>query len=159
MRKTTMFIFSVTLLSLTSCGGSSSNSATESAAPTSTTISQPDCSEASVEKAVGEPISGLACSGGWASLMPDSYAGSCGECANVWLYKWGEGTWNLKGFCSQYSPLIAGVSICSGQSGTYASPKEEGLMTEFPPREVACEIWAYNRDPEFVADTGCTPSS
>lgn len=139
---------------LASCGASST--AVTSTTVTTTTVAAPDCSKAAIELGVGEPTSYFECSGEWAAIMPDSYTAVCNECEAVWLYKWEAGAWNLKGSGSQYSTLTPNSGF-GGMTGLLRDRIYTDSMTEYPPKEVACELWSVNRYPENVAETGCTP--
>lgn len=155
--KKTVFV-TITCLALAGCSSGSSEPATTTTVAPETTIAattlppMPDCSKTAIEVAVGEPASFFTCSGEWASTMPDSYSANCGECESLWLLKWEEAKWNLKGVCSQYSVLDP-EAICSGLSGTVANSVSGDLLTEFPPAEDACKIWPVNRyEPGCAAD-------
>lgn len=143
-------LVTIACLALASCSSGSSEPATTTTVAPETTIAAttlppvPDCSKTAIEVAVGEPASYFTCSGEWASTMPDSYTANCGECESLWLLKWEDATWNLRGVCSQYSVLDS-EAICSGLSGTVANSVSGDLMTEFPPAEDACKIWPANR--------------
>jgi hypothetical protein len=121
---------------------------------TITTIAFPDCSKPAIEMGVGEPTDVFNCSGVWAAIQPNSYVGICTECETVWLFKWEANAWNLKGSGNQYSILNSGFS---GMTGLLKDRIYTDNMTEYPPKEVACELWPVNRYPENVAETGCKP--
>jgi len=145
------------LFLLGACSGSDSatnSTTTTSAAKTNTNAV---CSKGQIEEAVGEPAGYFICAGEWASVQPTSYIADCTDCERVWLLKWEDSAWTLKGECSQFSTLTP-ESICRGLSGTVSQSTEAGLMEEFPPADVGCEIWTSNKNPENIAETGCTPA-
>lgn len=143
------------VLSLLSCSNSASSNAEEQATSTVATETG-DCRHEVVEAAVGEPSDSIACYGIWASVMPNSYAGSCSECESVWLYKWESGKWSLKGSCNQYNPLLS--TGCYGLSGTLQNSVSLNEMAEIPDQKTACKIWDVDSSLWNIAETGCTPS-
>ena len=149
-----ILILTAAVAGLASCG-SSSDAETSDTSTTVTTVVAPDCSKAAIELGVGEPTDIFTCSGEWAAIMPDSYTAGCNECESVWLYKWEAGAWNLKGVGNQYSTLTP--NSVAGMTGLLKDKIYTDAMTEFPPKEAACELWPTNRYPENVAETGCTP--
>jgi hypothetical protein len=154
MKVLRILILTAAVAGLASCGASSTSD-TADTSTTVTTVAAPDCSKAAIELGVGEPTSYFECSGEWAGIMPASYADDCNECESVWLYKWEAGAWNLKGVGNQYSTLTP--NSVAGMTGLLKNKIYTDTMTEFPPKEVACELWPTNRYPENVAETGCTP--
>jgi hypothetical protein len=148
-----VLVLAAAVAGLASCGASST--AVTSTTVTTTTVAAPDCSKAAIELGVGEPTDYFDCSGEWAGIMPDSYAAGCNECESVWLYKWEAGEWNLKGVGNQYSTLTP--NSVAGMTGLLKDKIYTDTMTEFPSKEVACELWPTNRYLENVAETGCTP--
>jgi hypothetical protein len=146
------------LLALSAC--SSSDASVDSTTSVASTVAPQSavCSKSQIEVAVGEPANYFVCSGDWAATQPDSYVESCNDCEQVWLLKWEVSSWSLKGSCSQYSPLTP-QAVCRKLSGTITNSKsEEGLLAEFPPPANACDIWVINKDPQYVAETGCSPA-
>lgn len=152
-----MAVAGLLALAVFGCSSNSTASSEETISEKSTTTvaqEKGDCSNDSIEAAVGEPAS-FRCFGVWASLMPDSYAKECTECESVLLYKWESGKWNLKGNCHQYNILEDGP--CSGLSGRIQNP-EMVEFSDFPDKKTACEIWDANTWLRNIARTGCTPS-
>lgn len=145
-----------TLLSCSSLSVGDSKEAPGTATASTAVIQEAgDCSREVVEAAVGEP-SIFQCHGAWASVMPNSFAGSCTECESVWLYKWDSEKWNLRARCNQYVALPSG---CSGLKGTIQKSVPTNEMTEFPDQITACKIWDANTWTVNMAETGCTPSA
>lgn len=148
----------LTLLSCSSSTSEDSKKAPDKATTTTAVVQETgDCTRDVVEAAVGEPSDYIACHGVWASVMPNSYAGSCTECESVWLYKWETGNWNLKGNCNQYNPLL--FTVCSGLQGTIQNSISTNEMTEMPDQATACEIWDTDTSLWNISRTGCTPSA
>ena len=146
----------VLALALSACGGAEVSGTTE-VERVATTLSTADCSTAAIDAAVGEK-SLTQCFGGWASVQPMSYAASCTECESLWLFKWENEAWKLKGRCNQYLPLVAeDVSMCGGLSGTLQNSVIEEI-SEVPSKEVACKIWAANLELRNISRTGCKPT-
>lgn len=145
-------------LILVSCSGPTKSSDTSEIA-TTTTVTQVDCSREAIERGVGESTEIFSCSGEWASIQPDSYVGACTECESVWLYKWSQAKWNLMGRCNQYVMLVESEGPCSAMSGWLNDDNYIEKMVDFPPPQVACDIWPMNRYPENLSLTGCTPDA
>jgi hypothetical protein len=149
------------VFTLVSCSSQNTNNTdkTERKNPTTTlsATEDADCSHDLIEDVVGEPTDYISCSGVWASVMPNSYAGSCTECESVWLYKWESGKWNLKGNCIQYNPLLS--TGCYGLSGTMQNSESIGMMTDLPDQATACKIWTEDSSLRNISKTGCTPSA
>lgn len=146
----------LTLLSCSSSTSRDSNKISNTTTASTATIQEVgDCSREAVEAAVGEP-SIFQCHGVWASVMPNSYAGSCTECESVWLYRWESAKWNLKGYCIQYNPLLS--TGCYGQKGTFQNSVSTEI-SELPDQKTACEIWDADSSLWNISKTGCKPST
>ncbi len=156
LRKSTFVVFGALLL--TACGNSTSTESSTSAIPAVTTIESPDCSLAALENAIGEPTYIVGCTGEWAALQPKSL--ECGEHCFGYVYKWSNSEWNLLGKCSQYSLLLPEDNSCEGMSGMPVDQTFTGQpMSEFPPKEISCEIWDAHGFEENLAATGCPPNT
>ena len=145
------------MIAASACSGNKSETSATTTEPTTTTIAA-DCTDAAVERAMGEP--GIVnCHRGWAAVQPSSYAGSCSECESVWLYEWEDNDWNLRARCNQFVPLMGKeTSSCTPLSGDIQAPVETSTL-EVPPTDVACVIWHENTQLRNIAQTGCTASA
>lgn len=56
--------------------------------------------------------------------------------------------------CDQYSALSAD-GFCSGMSGEIRDAIYTETITEFPPQDVVCQIWAKSFYAEFEENNGC----
>jgi hypothetical protein len=159
MNLRTSVIAMCSALLLAACGNSATSETTTTIpTTTTTTIASPDCSMPALETAIGEPTYIVGCSGEWAALQPKSL--ECGEHCFGFVYKWENSQWSLLGKCSQFSLILPEDNWCEGMSGKPLDQTFTGQpMSEFPPKEISCEIWDAHRFEENLAITGCSADS
>ena len=139
MKVLRLVIIVTAITGLTSCSSADSTTpeTTVAATPT-TTVAAPDCSQSALDAAGGEKVYPLGCSSNWAALQLSSQ--ECGEHCYAFIYTWEQAKWNLAMKCSLYSPLSAEGS-CQGMTGQISDANYTNSVTEFPPTDVACELW------------------
>jgi hypothetical protein len=144
------------IASLTACGGSTAKQSTSSVAETSAPLATPDCSQEALDATSGRKGTYvLGCSGNWAAVE-SPYIDECTEHCFAFIYKWDQAKWNLTMKCDQYSTLSA-EGFCMGLTGEMQNAEYIDTIAEFPPQDVACQIFPPNRSDFNVAITGCTP--
>ena len=150
MKVLRLIIVTTAITGLASCGSADKATTTTVAATTTTTAAAPDCSQSALDAAGGEKVYPLGCSSNWAALELSSQ--ECGEHCYGFIYKWDQSKWNLAMKCSLYSPLSAEGS-CQGMTGQISDANYTNSVTEFPPTDVACELWKDSFvDPESIKD-------
>ena len=152
---------SVVGLGCSTGSGASGTGSTSTDAPSTTlsptAISEPDCSDAALERDLGS-LGYSACDGEWAAVMPTSYTDVCTDCESTWLARWDGTAWRLTAQCFAYTVLTEDENGCSGVEGTFPGPTPTGRpLDATPPSKVACAIWGYNTLEENLAITGCEP--
>ena len=138
MKVLRIIIIATAIAGLASCGSADTAMTTTVAATTTTTVAAPDCSQSALDAAAGEKVYQLGCSSNWAALQLSSQ--ECGEHCYGFIYKWDQAKWNLAMKCSLYSPLSVEGS-CQGMTGQISYANYTNSVTEFPPTDVACELW------------------
>lgn len=156
MKLIRIFVSILSISALTACGGGNAETSSTTLLATTTTLA-PDCSETSLSTAAAEATYVIGCAERWAGLQLKSQ--ECGEHCYGYIYKWAQAKWNLLGMCSQYSLILPENNSCEGMTGTPKDRNFTGGMTEFPPKEIACQIWDAHRFSENLALTGCTPAA
>lgn len=130
----------------------------ESDAGTTPASAVADCSEASLERDLGE-LGLTTCEGDWAAVMPLDYAEQCTECESTWLARWSGSTWELTAQCYVYTILTETENGCAAVSGNFKSATPPTPIADavaaVPPPDIACQIWGYNSLEENRAVTGC----
>jgi hypothetical protein len=154
VRISKILLTTVLLTALASCGGSENSKELGTTVAPPSTAAAPDCSESAIEAGAGESVQVMNCKQDWAAVQSESL--ECGEHCYGWLLKWSDSKWNLMGSCSQYSALIPDNG-CQGMSGLLKDKTYTDTWTDFPSKEVACQLWSANRYPENISETGCTP--
>ena len=149
------FVFVSLMIALTSCS-ESGNTMSTTTVPTyvpTTTVSAPDCSQPALERTVGEKTYVLGCSADWAALQPFSW--ECGEHCFAFIYKWEQTKWSLKMKCDQYQTLSI-EGWCEGMQGDISDGNYTGSVAEFPPNDIACQIWVKSMYAEYEKKTSCS---
>lgn len=143
------------ITSLAACGSSSANQSTSTVAETSTSLATPDCSQKALDATTGQGGTYIVgCAENWAAVEAGS--GECNEHCFAFIFKWDEAKWNLKMKCDQYSTLSED-GFCMGMTGEFQNAQDISTIAEYPPADVACQIWPANRSTYNVSATGCTP--
>ena len=172
MKKLLICVFVVAGLS--SCGQKSSSDTTAVAAPVATTTTvaaattttvtskfNPASGEKTIEcdnKAIGaiygEKLKLEKCTATWAVGDTDQDRWNCPKvgCDQTRLFHLVDGKWSTTAICYRNQPLTRYAIKC------YIPNAGGATLAEIPPSDVACNIWAANRELAFVEETGCTPS-
>lgn len=138
----------------TSPVGGRASSSVPLAAPGTTPVGAPDCSDERLAGDLGE-IGYAACQGEWAAVQPRRYTDSCIDCETIWLARWSGASWGLRARCAALVVLTAEEHGCATVTGTFATEAAADGEPEIPPADVACTIWGFNTVEEALETTGC----
>jgi hypothetical protein len=155
MKFSRLVLIVTSIAAFSSCSSSdvATTSTSTTTAATTTTASIPDCSQYALDAAAGERDSYvLGCASNWAAIQPESWI--CGEHCYAFIYKWDQGKWNLTMKCDQYSALSPD-GYCQGMTGEISEGNYTPTISEYPPSDVACQIWAKSPFAEFEKNTQC----
>lgn len=167
----TVIILSIALASCGSATSSNTDQTTEPPAPTTSTPvattttvaakfnppsgeSRIDCDKTGMSASFGEKLRPEACTATWAMGDTDRDSWNCPKtgCEQTRLYRLVDNKWTSPVICARNQPLTRYALSC------YVPNAGPATLSDIPPRDVACIIWATNRMLRYAAETGCTPS-